>query len=172
MVALSCRTDGDQVRGQRRRCPLGGRHPTSMTANIYQWQRQHIRRGTTSRRVWWRNYSKLTANTYQRRRQRIRRGTTSRRIWWRTASRNDDGQHIPTATAAHTTRYDLQADMVRQTQSGRQYIRVSYRTDGADHGGRVCSMVRNQDGGVIINNRRLLLIIRTGQYGRAWRCQS
>ena len=30
------------------------RHPTSMTANIYQWQRQHIRRGTTSRRIWWR----------------------------------------------------------------------------------------------------------------------
>ena len=29
-----------------------------------------------------------------------------------TASGNDDGQHIPMATAAHTTRYDLQADMV------------------------------------------------------------
>jgi hypothetical protein len=29
-----------------------------------------------------------------------------------TASGIDDGQHIPMATAAHTTRYDLQADMV------------------------------------------------------------
>jgi hypothetical protein len=75
-----------------------------------------------------------------------------------TASGIDDGQHIQTATAAHTTRYDLQADMVRQTQSGRQHIRISYRTDGADHGGRVCSMVRNQDGGVIINKWTLLLI--------------
>ena len=43
-----------------------------------------------------------------------------------TASHLDDGQHIPTATAAHTTRYDLQADMVA----------LSCRTDGADHGGR------------------------------------
>ena len=29
-----------------------------------------------------------------------------------TASHIDDGQHIPMATATHTTRYDLQADMV------------------------------------------------------------
>ena len=31
------------------------------------------------------------------------------------ASGNDDRQHTPTATAAHTARYDLQADMVRRT---------------------------------------------------------
>ena len=31
---------------------------------------------------------------------------------WRTASGIDDGQHTPMATAAHTTRYDLQAGMV------------------------------------------------------------
>ena len=29
-----------------------------------------------------------------------------------TASHIDDGQHIPMTTAAHTARYDLQADMV------------------------------------------------------------
>ena len=29
-----------------------------------------------------------------------------------TASGIDNGQHIPMATATHTTRYDLQADMV------------------------------------------------------------
>ena len=51
-------------------------------------------------------------------------------------------------TAAHTARYDLQADMVA----------VSFSTDGADHGGRVCSMAWNQDGGVIINKWTLLLI--------------
>ena len=59
------------------------------------------------------------------------------------------------ATAAHTTRYDLQADMVAESYRQRA---VSFSTDGADHGGRVCSMARNQDGGVIINKWTLLLI--------------
>ena len=75
------------------------------------------------------------------------------------ASGIDDDQHTPTATAAHTARYDLQADMVATqsgrrpggghhggrvcsmaTQSGRQRIRVLFSTDGVDHGGRVCSI--------------------------------
>ena len=55
------------------------------------------------------------------------------------ASGNDDRQHTPTATAAHTARYDLQAGMaagimarrlLNGMQSGRQHIRVSFRTDG------------------------------------------
>ena len=29
-------------------------HPASMTTNIHQRRRQHIRRGTTSRPIWWR----------------------------------------------------------------------------------------------------------------------
>ena len=40
----------------------GGRHPASMTGNRYQWRRQHIRRGTTSRRVWRRHHTELTAD--------------------------------------------------------------------------------------------------------------
>ena len=36
----------------------------------------------------------------------------------------------------------------------RQHIRISYRTDGADHGGRVCSTVWNQDGDQAAGNCR------------------
>ena len=43
------------------------------------------------------------------------------------ASHIDDGQRIPMATAAHTTRYDLQADMVADAiRNGDQ---VAGRTD-------------------------------------------
>ncbi len=75
-----------------------------------------------------------------------------------------------TPNNTYTARYDLQAGMAA-TQSGtatrrrtswravalfrpdddgsaygRIWWRTSYRTDGADHGGRVCSMAHNQDG--------------------------
>ena len=64
-------------------------------------------------------------------------------------------------TAAHTARYDLQADMVAdaiRNGSAYGYHSGTGVTDGADHGGRVCSMARNQDGGFIINKWTLLLI--------------
>ena len=53
----------------------------------------------------------------------------------RMASGIDDGQHTPMATAAHTTRYDLQAGMA----AGGGIIQER-RPGGGHHGGRVCSI--------------------------------
>ena len=82
------------------------RHPATMTGNIHQWRRQRIR------------VSFRTDGGRNQERRPCTRPTSAVSVR-RTASGNDDGQHIPMATAAHTTRYDLQADMVADIMARR-----------------------------------------------------
>ncbi len=94
----------------------GGRHPASMTANIRQRRRQRIRRGTTSRRIWYGGHHGAPSAPFR--------------------PDDDNDNHIRPTAGAIRNGDQAAGIMARRLlngmQSGRQHIRVSFSTDG-DH---------------------------------------